>query len=247
LNSKTPILRIAVFLMLGLGVAAVAVRAHGQASAPEAAGHPSTAASREASAAAREDRALKEAEEGDESGENVYRHSKLVKSAAKALGWKVETTARTFEFINFAIVALGIGIPLARFLPKMLRSRAAKLSSDIESARKETESANSRLNAVEEKLKHLDDEIAKYRAEIESEMRKDEERSKEAIEAERVRIVASAEQEIGVAAAQARRGLRNLAAELAIEQAKQKLVLTPESDRALIAEFVADAGKGGRN
>jgi hypothetical protein len=48
-----------------------------------------------------------------------------------------------------------------------------------------------------------------------------------------------------VAAAQARRTLRHFAADLAIGQAAQQLVLTPETDRALIAEFVGDVTKNG--
>ena len=44
-------------------------------------------------------------------------------------------------------------------------------------------------------------------------------RIKATLEEESARIVAAAEQEIGVAAAQAKRGLRNFAADLAIEQA----------------------------
>jgi F-type H+-transporting ATPase subunit b len=55
-----------------------------------------------------------------------------------------------------------------------------------------------------------------------------------------------------MAAAQARRGLRNFAADLAIENATKQLILTPETDRALIAEFVGDvvrngASGGGKN
>ena len=57
-----------------------------------------------------------------------------------------------------------------------------------------------------------------------------------------------------VAAAQAQRGLRHFAAELAVEQAARQLVLTPETDRALIAEFIGQVsssstgnGKGGQN
>ena len=64
---------------------------------------------------------------------------------------------------------------------------------------------------------------------------------------ESARIVASAEQEIGMAAAQATRGLRNFAADLAIDQASRQLKLTPETDRALIAEFVGNVEKGGLN
>jgi len=186
-------------------------------------------------------------EKEEERGENVYRHSALVKSAAKVLHLSTETTARTFEFINFAVVVLGLGIPLARFMPKYLRSRALKVSSAIESARKETADANARLKAVEAKLAHLDEEIAKYRAQVEEEMRGDETRVKAALEEESARIVASAEQEIGMAAALARRSLKHFAAELAVEQATRQIVLTPETDRALIAEFVSNAGKGGTN
>jgi hypothetical protein len=43
-----------------------------------------------------------------------------------------ETAATVFEFINFAIVVLAIGIPLFRFLPKFFASapkRCAPISS----------------------------------------------------------------------------------------------------------------------
>jgi F-type H+-transporting ATPase subunit b len=64
--------------------------------------------------------------------------------------------------------------------------------------------------------------------------------------------VAAAEQELNAAVSQAKRGLRNFAADLAIGQAEKQITLSAETDRALIAEFVAgvagDApGKGGRN
>ena len=132
-------------------------------------------------------------------------------------------------------------------MPKFLRSRGDKVRGDIESARKVTEDANARLNAVEAKLSSLGEEIAKFKAEVEEEIRRDEVRIKASLEEESARIVAAAEQEIGVAAAQARRGLRHFAADLAVEQAAKQLVLTPETDRALIAEFVGDVTKGGQN
>ena len=54
----------------------------------------------------------------------------------------------------------------------------------------------------------------------------------------------AAEQELSVAAAQAQRSLRNFAADLAIEQAAKQLDLTPETDKALIAEFIGERGQG---
>jgi F-type H+-transporting ATPase subunit b len=187
------------------------------------------------------------AQEEKEEGENVYRHSALVKSTARVLHLQVETTARILEGINFAVVVLAIGIPLFRFLPKYLRGRGEKLSSDLESARKMTEDAKSRLSAVEARLAQLDSEIAGFRAQVDADMRADDARIQAGLEEERARIVASAGQEIAVAAAQARRELRNFAAELAVGQAARQIVLTPETDRALIAEFIAGAGRGGQN
>ncbi len=179
--------------------------------------------------------------------ENVYRHTPLVTSIAKAIHLPVETTAQLFEFINFAIIALAILIPLLKFMPKVFRKRTITLSSNLETARKTSADANTLLSAVEAQLSRLDEEIAKIRAQVEDESKQDEARIKASIEEESTRIVASAEQEINVAVAQAKRGLRHFAADLAIEQAAKQLVLTPELDRALIAEFVSEATQNGAN
>ncbi len=118
--------------------------------------------------------------------------------------------------------------PLFKFLRKFLRKRSETLSENIASARKVTETPTRGSSAVEAKLSNLDEEIAKFRSEVEQEMKQDEVRIKATLEEETTRIVASAEQEIAVAAAQARRGLKHFAADLAIEQAAKQLVLTPE-------------------
>jgi F-type H+-transporting ATPase subunit b len=185
--------------------------------------------------------------ESSREDENVYRHTPMVRSLARLFHLDVETTASLFEFFNFAIIALAIVIPLARLMPRIIRKRSEMLKHDLESARKLTEDANTRLSAVEAKLAKLDQEIAGIRTQVEAESKNDEARIKATIEEESGRIVASAEQEIAVAAAQAKRGLRNFAADLAIEQAAKQLVLTAESDRALIAEFVGDVAKGEQN
>lgn len=181
-------------------------------------------------------------EEAEE--DNVYRHTKLVESLSKMFHLDVETTARLLEWINFAIIALCIIIPLVKFLPRMIRKRSETLSRNLEVARKTTADANTRLSAVEAQLSRLDEEIAKIRVQVEEESKQDEQRIKATIEEESARILASAEQEIATATAQARRGLRHFAADLAIEQAAQQLILTPETDRALISEFVREVSTG---
>jgi F-type H+-transporting ATPase subunit b len=173
----------------------------------------------------------------------------VVKWTAKTFNLSIETSADIYEIVNFLILALAVGIPLLRWMPKYLRNRKEKLRGDIESARKVTEDANARLKAVEDKLASLDDEIKKFRAQVEAESLNDEQRIKASLGEESARIVESAEQEIGAAAAQARRGLRSFAADLAVEKAARQLILTPETDRALIAEFVGDVVRngGGKN
>jgi F-type H+-transporting ATPase subunit b len=188
-----------------------------------------------------------EAAKSEENGNDQYRHAPVVQSLARMLHLDVESAARLFEILNVAVVVLAIVIPLVRLMPKLLRKRSEKVRTDIEEARKVTEDANSRLSAVEAKLSSLDEEITKFRSEVEQQIHLDEERSKVTLEEESARIVAAAEQELNVAASQAKRGLRHFAADLAIEQAAKQLVLTPETDRALIAEFMRETGKRGQN
>lgn len=178
---------------------------------------------------------------------DVYRHAPIVQSMARILHMGLEPTARLFEFINFGIIALAIGVPLFRFMPRHLRNRRHALQENLQSARKMTDEARARLAAVEDRLSRLDAEIAQIRAQVEEEGKSDEARIKASIGEESGRIVAAAEQEITTAAAQAKRELHNFAADLAIERAAHQLVLTPESDRVLIDDFVRDAVRRGQN
>lgn len=167
-----------------------------------------------------------------------------------------EPTARTiFLGINFAIIFFAIAIPLARMMPKIFRKRSEALRQDLDVARKATEEARQRMSAVEAKLAGLDKEIAAFRSQVEQESQEEEKRIKASIKEESERIVSSAEQEIGAAAMQARRALRVFAADLAIEHAEKQLALTPETDRAVINEFIGHfedevavegAGSGGK-
>ena len=175
-----------------------------------------------------------------------------MQSLARMLHLNLDTTIFLLLGINFAIIFFAIAIPLGKLMPKIIRKRSQTLSQDLQTARAATADAQSRLSAIEAKLAGLGQEMEKFRAQVEQDSLEDEKRIKAALSEESARIVAAAEQEINVAASQVRRGLRDFAADLAIDQASKQLALTPETDRALIAEFVAgvtaDApGKGGRN
>ena len=175
----------------------------------------------------------------------------MVKWAARTFSLSQETASNIFQFINFGIIVLLVGIPVVKVLPKVFHKRTETLSQSLKEARAATADAKARLSAVEAKLAGLDDEIKKFRTQVEQESLDDEKRIKASLAEESARIVEAAEQELDVAAAQARRSLRLFAAELAVEQAAKQLVLTPETDRALIADFIggvaATGAKGGQN
>ena len=171
-----------------------------------------------------------------------YLHSPTVQWIAQKLHLSVDAASRIFVIINFLILFLLIAAPLTKMMPRVMRKRSETLRHNIKSAREIGEEAKARLSAVEAKLAGLNEEIEKIRSQVEQESLEDQARIKAALEEERTRIVAAAEQELNAASTQARRGLRALAAELAIEQASKQLVLTPETDRALIAEFIGHVG-----
>lgn len=188
----------------------------------------------------------------EEDQDAVFLHSSTVKAVARILHLKLDTTVTLLFGINFAIIFFAVAIPLTRAMPKIIRKRSETLSQDLTSARQATAEAQARLSAVEAQLAGLGEEIKKLTAQVEQESVADEKRIKASLGEESARIVAAAEQELNAAVSQAKRGLRNFAADLAIGQAEKQITLSAETDRALIAEFVAgvagDApGKGGRN
>jgi F-type H+-transporting ATPase subunit b len=225
---------------LTVGIAAAPLRLAAQQTAPAA----------EAEAAKPETKAQPEAKTQEEQNEAFLTQGPAVKWLAKTLNVDNKTASNICLFINFGILVLLVGVPLGKIMPKVLRKRGQTVLSNIDEARKATEEANARLSAIEEKLAGLGAEIDHIRSQVETESKQDEVRIKDAIEEEKTRIVASAEQEINVAAAHARRSLQSFAADLAIDQAARMLVLTPENDRALIAEFIRDTdatAQGGQN
>jgi F-type H+-transporting ATPase subunit b len=188
-------------------------------------------------------------EEKDEN--DAYRHSAMVKKIGGMMGMSVDAAATTFEIINFAVLALALGFAAAKILPKTFRDRNSAIQKDLVDARTATEEATARLNSVEDRLAKLDGQIAEMRAQAEKDVAAEEQRARAAIETERGRILASAEQEIASASMMAQRSLQKYAAELAIEQAARKLVVSAETDRLLVQGFArrltGEDENGGQN
>jgi F-type H+-transporting ATPase subunit b len=162
-----------------------------------------------------------------------------------------EQSATAFMVTNFLLLAAGVGWMLIKMLPKMLRARNTSIQKNLVDARTATEEARARLSVVEERLAKLDGEIAAMRTHAEQDSAKEEQRIKASVEDEKNKILAAAEQEITAATMHAQKQLQQHAAELAIEQAARKLVVSAETDRLLVQSFAqrltGDESKKGQN
>jgi len=193
--------------------------------------------------------AEKNTQEQDET--EAYRKSPMVVALGAKLGLNPDQSATAFEVANFAVLAVVFGWVLAKIVPKALRSRNVSIQKSLTDARTATEEARARLSGVEERLAKLDDEIAAMRIHAERDAAKEEQRIKASVGEEAKKILAAAEQEIAAATMHAQKQLQLHAAELAIEQAARKLVVSAETDRLLVQGFAqrltGDESKKGQN
>jgi F-type H+-transporting ATPase subunit b len=191
------------------------------------------------------------AKEKQEEDENEgYRHSPMVTSLGAKLGMNPEQAATTFTLVNLVVLIALVGWFLLKSLPKTFRERNAAIDKHLVEAKKASDEAKARLSGVEGRLAKLDEQIASMKAQAEKDAQAEEQRMRSSVEEEKQKILASAEQEIYSAAAQARRQIQQYAADLAIDQAAKKLVVSAETDRLLVQEFARRLGgdtDGGRN
>lgn len=189
----------------------------------------------------------KEKQEEDENA--AYRHSSTVKWLGGKLGLKVDQAASLFEILNFLVLAGLVIWGLTKMLPKTFRQRTSDIQKHLVEARTATEEARARLSSVEDRLSKLDEQIAGMKDQAEKDGAAEEARVRAGIEQEKQKILAAAEQDIAMATVNARRELQKFAAELAIEQAARKLVVTAETDRLLVRGFAQrlSEDKGGQN
>jgi F-type H+-transporting ATPase subunit b len=230
-------------LALTLATATPALRAQSQPASEQTAASPSTASGQRSEPQAQDVSSKKEVQ----SDEDTFRKSPSVIKFGAMLGMNPETASTVFEWFNALVLFAAVGYGLAKMLPKAFRARTEGIQKNIVEARVATEEAQARLAAVEARLGKLDGEISSLRAENDKAAAEEEARIHATIEEEKQRILQSAEQEIAAASAAAQRDLRAYAAGIAIDRAAAQLNITPEDDRALIANFAGKLTEGSRN
>jgi F-type H+-transporting ATPase subunit b len=191
------------------------------------------------------------ANEQEQDETEAYRHSAMVQKIGAMMGMNTETAATAFELANFFVLAVLVAWAVAKTLPKTFRDRSSGIQKQLTDARTATQEASVRLSSVEDRLAKLDGQIAAMSAQAEQDSARDEARIKASLEDEKAKILAAAEQEISSATSHAQKQLQQYAAELAIEQAARKLVVSAETDRLLVQGFAqrlaGDESKKGQN
>jgi F-type H+-transporting ATPase subunit b len=162
---------------------------------------------------------------------------------------KQESKDLIYKSINFVILFGLIIYFLAKPAKEFFESRTASIRKGMSDAAAAQEAAEKRLAEIEQKLAHLNDEIAALRAEAAKEDAVQAEIMRQATEAEGAKILAAAEAEIDVKTRTARQELKAYAAKLAIDLAEERIKnrMTPDAQGRLIASFVNDLAEGGKN
>ncbi len=173
---------------------------------------------------------------------DIYTHSPVVQAVARKLGLPVNQASRYFEDFNSGILLAALLYGVLKYVPGKLRSRRDAIAHDLQRARQATADAEARLKRVEARFDSLGGEVETLRAQAAENSRREEVRIHASLEEERQRIIHSAEQEIAAAQAAAERGLKRFASDLAVDRAAERVQVTPESDQALIEEFLAGLG-----
>ena len=226
-----------IFRAIAIVVILFAATPRSRAVEPNSAVAQSNETAREASAA----------EKHEEDETDAFRHSAAVKSIGAKFGLDAAQAATAFTVLNFVVLVLLVGWFLVKSLPKAFRSRNDAIQKHLTDARAATEAANTRLNSVEARLGKLDEQIAGMRTQAEKDSAREEQRIKASVEEEKKKILQAAEQEIAAATVQARRQIQQYAADLAIDQAAKKLVVSAATDRLLVQEFARRiAGEGAK-
>ncbi|HYX69569.1 MAG TPA: ATP synthase F0 subunit B [Terriglobales bacterium] len=183
-----------------------------------------------------------EASGGDENAE--FKESASVQAMARWFGLKPKTMYEVLLVVNFLIIAFLIYWVAKARVPEAFRSRTREIQKNLEEARKASEDANRRLAEIEERLAKLDTEIGGLRATAEADAGAEEQRIRALAEADKKKIVESAELEIEAAAGQARRDLKAYTAELAVALAEKGMKVDPDTDQALVRSFVSQLKDG---
>ena len=182
----------------------------------------------------------REAEGEDQEENQNLKHSTMVQKLAKVTGLTVHQAHVVALVLNFAIIVFLVFWFGRKVLPAMLVKRSESIRRSLEEARAASQEASKRLSDIENRLRHMDEEIASMQAVAEKEAEGEEARIQKAAEDELRKVVQAAEQEIAAAAKQVRRELSTHTADLALALARKQINVDSNTDQVLVRNFASN-------
>ncbi|MDE3167859.1 MAG: ATP synthase F0 subunit B [Acidobacteriota bacterium] len=155
---------------------------------------------------------------------------------------KEEGSLEIWKWVNFAILAGGLGYLIGKNAGPFFAGRTASIRKDMEESLRQRQEAEARAAEVDRRLAALEGEIARLRAESEQELKAGAELAARQTAEEIAKIQAHAGHEIETASKQARAELKRYAAGLAVGVAAEKVRarMTPAAQDELVDGFVQD-------
>lgn len=152
-----------------------------------------------------------------------------------------------WKWVNFALLAAGLGYLIAKSAGSFFRSRTEEIRKGIDEAARLKREAEAQAAAVAAQVAGLDKEIARLGAEARAEFAAEGQRIESETAQALDRIRAQSEQEIESLGKAAALELKAYAASLAVDLAKARLnaEMNPARDAALISAFAGRLGRDG--
>jgi F0F1-type ATP synthase membrane subunit b/b' len=153
-----------------------------------------------------------------------------------------EESLGVWRWVNFAILAAGIGYLLVKNLPPFFQARTSLIQKEISEAQKAKQDSDQRAAAIDRRVSGLAAEIEAFRVQSRAEMEREGERIRQETAAHIQKINDQAQIEIESAGKTARREVRLYAANLALDLAGQRIraKLDAGAEAGLIDNFIGD-------
>jgi F-type H+-transporting ATPase subunit b len=154
-----------------------------------------------------------------------------------------------WKWINFGILAIGLGYLVSKNLPPFFASRTEEIQKGIAEAAKMKADADARAASMEQRMAKLGAEIETLRSQGKAEMAAEGDRIRKESELLVAKLQSGAESEIESAAKAARQELKAYAARLAVDLAEQRIRARASSgsEAKLVDKFIHNLETKGAN
>jgi len=151
-----------------------------------------------------------------------------------------------FKPINFFLLIGALVYLLRKPLGSFLAQRSESIRDALAEGRRALEHSQAQLNSIEEKLKHLQEEVAGFKAAAASEMEAERQRLRQAANDEAERIMQAARAQIENSTRAAKLELKAYAAQRALEMAETMVQqrLDGTTQQRLVNRFVLEVKNG---